>query len=141
MDQESTVDQGHIDGLSGLSVNPSCSASSFLSSLLLSVLSPDPSECVIDSGYSVIGKVMTCPRLKVVLSEMITNKRMKTSRRLSAAGFLFAEGRFFFEFSCAKFDTFLLWMGFMNLSSSVAHSSWNFSRSFRPATRLPVKYS
>ena len=86
-------------------MNPSCSSSCLLSNLLFYVLSLDPSECVIQSGYSVSGNVMTCLRLKVVLFERIYSMRMKISLRLSAAGFHLAMGRLFFEFSCAKLNT------------------------------------
>ena len=96
-------------------MNPSCSSSSLLSYFLFSVLSPDPSECVIQSGYSVSRNVMTYLRLKVVLFERMTSMRMKISLRLSAAGFPLAMGRLFFEFSCTKLNTSLLWMGFINL--------------------------
>ena len=85
---------------SRVSVNPSCSSPSLLSNLLFSVLSPDPSECVIQSRYSVIENVMTCPRLKVVLFEWRTSMRMKISVRFSAAGFPLAMGRLFYIFLC-----------------------------------------
>ena len=107
MNQLSTINQGHISG-SGVSVNPSRRSSSLLSNLLFSVLSPDPSECVIQSGYSVTGNAITCLRLKVVLFERMTSMRMKIYLRLSVAGFHLAMGRLFFEFSCTKLNTSLL---------------------------------
>ena len=92
-----------------------CKFSNFLSSLLLSVLMPDPSDCEIDRGNSVIRKLKVCLRLKFIFFEIITSMRIKPSLRLSAINFFLDLDYFIFKFSFAKLYTFLLLIGFKNL--------------------------
>ncbi len=77
-----------------------------------------------ESGYSVIGNLITRLRLKFVFLERMISMRINTSRRLSAADFPLPLTRFV-RFSCPKLETLHFLIGCRIRSSSCAHSFWN----------------